>query len=252
MGVVFKECKVFTVVQKDFVLVIKTKSPIVFSVPHYGLRRKEFVGVFKSRPIESTQVEDEKTWHVVRQTNLPTPVASVARGLMPREIIDYNRGAIGGSFDIESNETAFGDPKVAQFYDYYHYLLVELLNEAKKNFGRATLLDIHGFSQQPPFGEFDIILGTANKETVQNGGDEQFADFFNKKGYRVFLPTTRARRGEILSGRFTVRRHAGDCVDAIQVEISSKYRKNQKNRKKLTSDMREFVLEQIKQIKEAV
>jgi hypothetical protein len=116
---------------------------------------------------------------------------------------------------------------------------------------------MHGFSKQPEFvynsggGEyrpFDIILGTANRTTINHGDiDRQLFRFMEMKSYTVFLPTEKPifPDGDPYSaGHFTRLYAKRYGINTIQVEIAACFRMGENSKdagEKLAADISEFL-----------
>lgn len=203
----------------NFTWLFKSRSPIIITVPHdQGFRSCDFFGFFQQKK-NGAKVRDKYVWPIVKDILLGTKV-NVVRGLFPRKFVDYNR----------AREKAFEDNRLEDIYDYYHQATQELLREVVKihTNRKCLLLDMHGFTNQPEYGKYDLILGTGNRTTVNSDVDQLFADFMIDRNYKVFLPadeTLIQGKKDDFNGGFTIRNYAKQFdIDAIQIEIARKFR----------------------------
>ena len=221
--------------QHDFLCILEIDSPILLTIPHDGFNANDFDGFFERRSSKHVLEKDARAWHIARHINLngEKPVANMVRGLLPRPMVDYNRSVLDG---------AFQDSALLSYYYIYHAQIKRLIKRSLAEYGRCLLLDIHGFVNQPDFGEFDVILGTQHRTTVVSDVDIEFAAFLRDKGYNVYLPTEGKIKSEKFGGGFTVVKYSRLGIDAMQVEIAKEFRvKNANKRKKLTRNIREFL-----------
>ncbi len=244
--------------QYDFVLQLRRRNPsVVISVAHDGASRFSYEGVFLDRWDKVTTVRDLSTWNLWRALFTSTRTASLVRWLLPRTIVDYNRHIDGREYRFYENgpmkiEPAFRDPRVTSSYARFHHSLSQELIRAKSYTVQALLLDIHWFSRQPEYAPvwwYDIILWTGNRRSISITSDRdiRLACFLREKWYVVFLPSDRPLRSDkdddFDAGHIT-RFHAEEKqVDAIQIEVASKYRdpKRWDLSKQLTNDLAHFL-----------
>jgi N-formylglutamate amidohydrolase len=208
-----------------------TSSPIVISIPHDGTL-KDFKGIFRSRSCGAV-VRDKNVWPIVRDM-LETCQAHVVRGLVSRTFIDYNRAwpeAVNYYPFPRPTYTALEDPRLAPLYLHYHKEIDRLIGGSKEKFGahRNLLIDLHGFSTQPPdapLSGYDLIFGTNNRGTINYGEpDRRLAEHLRSKGYAVFLPEEYRREGEMYSADHTACSHARrHGINTLQIEIASRFR----------------------------
>lgn len=177
---------------------------------------------------------------------------NAVRGLWPRGFIDYNRAwPVGINYYADPNrkpQIAVEDENLAIFYEFYHTRIDNIITHVINKFcvSSCLLLDFHGFTAQPPYGEFDLILGTGNRKTIFfNDIDVLLYEFFSQKGYKVFLPReeSQGRLEDEYAADFTTRHYAEKFgINAIQVEIHSKFRnrEGEESGKKLSKDFAGF------------
>ena len=113
-----------------------------------------------------------------------------------------------------------------------------------------VLFDLHGFVNQPPFGHYDLILGTAHRKSTPSGIDVRFGDFMTDRGYAVYVPGETCIEGELFAAEspHTLTRKASQnfpTVDCIQVEIHQGFRtvEGRERGVELARDMADFVVE---------
>ena len=238
---------------KEFTWVFETTkgSPIVITVPHdRGFYPHDLFGFFEPRE-KGVKGHDGHIWPIVKDILLRVRVNAV-RGLFPRHFIDYNRSPEGISYyplSQKETETAFDDARLRHIYDYYHRAVTRLLMKSIRTYGqeKCLLVDFHGFTKQPSYGEYDIILGTGNRITVHSSIDQALTDFLSDRGYQVFLPVeeTIGQQEDVYSADFTVRHYAEKFgIDAIQIEVAKKFRvlEGKEIGQKLSADIAEFFI----------
>jgi N-formylglutamate amidohydrolase len=189
----------------------------------------------------------------------------VTRFLLSRAYVDVNREAEGelNLCPDTLGQTAFNDPNLVIVYKQYHRELERLIRRSVHEHGAENilLLDMHGFSKQPPFvcdlggtdrySSFDLIFGTASRGTINHGeADRRFAYFMARKEYAVFLPEEKPifLGGDPYSAGHITRLYAKKYgINAIQIEISSTFRRVDMSRdakergQKLAQDIAEFL-----------
>ncbi len=231
-------------------------SPVLISVPHDGLPFQAFSGFFETRKI-GYRGRDLYVWPVAKDILVSATVNAI-RGLMPRTLVDYNRAWPEGInyYPLTQKEvhTALDDVRLVQEYQHYHASIDRILDKSIKKFGRGKtlLIDLHGFSKQPPYapeGGYDLILGTGNRISIPYGNiDEILAEHMISRGYKVFLPrdTSVGPVEDYYSADFTTRHHSEKHnINAIQIEIASRFRKQGARElgQKLSRDFAEFIRE---------
>lgn len=209
---------------------------VIVTVPHDGLMEKDFAGLFEKRR-RGISVRDINVWPIVRDV-LMIVSADVVRGMIPRCLLDYNR----------SEEEALEDERWLESYNAYHSAIAGLVRCMVEQHGESEclLLDFHGFTDQPNYGEYDIILGTGNCTTVFSEVDKQLFEFLRNRKYQVFFPKKERVGGseDEYNGGFTIRHYAKKFgINAIQLEISKIFRtKEGEGRGKiLASDLADFI-----------
>jgi N-formylglutamate amidohydrolase len=222
------------------------QSPVIITVPHDGLPHHALSGFLEVRK-NGIIGSDGHTWEIVKDTLLKVKVHAV-RGMMPRHFLDYNRSTDGNNLNPDSaknSETAFEDETMQPYYDYYHESIARMIKLMTRIYGveGCLLIDFHGFTHQPEHGEFDIIIGTGNRTTVNSNVDRKLAAFLTEKGYRVFLPDENSEHCQY-SGGYTVRHYAKKFgINAILVEVAQKFRtlEGRELGIKLSADFAEFL-----------
>lgn len=227
-------------------------SAITISVPHDGLNYKDLLGfVFCKK--EGFKGCDRKTWELVKGIAYGVSL-NVVRGLLPRHFVDYNRYSSSQVFKVYSNdlfeetEPAYEDEKLKEFYDFYHNSMIEAVLISKKNYGKkAKFFDFHGFKKQPNYGEYDVILGTANRRTLKSNADYILAEALCCRGYKVFCPSEIKKmegQEDFYDAGFTTRNvFLKTGVDSIQVETHCSIRMDEKKAIKFSADFAEIIAE---------
>lgn len=207
-------------------------SRVTISVPHDRAFSPHDLSGFLERRKKGVRGRDPHVWSVVKDIMIAVPINAV-RGTFPRDFVDYNRGwPFGISYyplTQPEAESALEDGRLYPVYRQYHATLESLLRGSIERWGRerCLLLDFHGFSKQPPHGQFDVILGTGNRRTVSSEVDRELAEALSSKGYRVFLPgdETQGPMEDSYSADYTTRHyHEHFGIDSIQVEIAKHFR----------------------------
>lgn len=90
----------------------------------------------------------------------------------------------------------------SQIQSYFENKVINFLSEPTSSYrgemGKVLLIDLHGFTKQPEFGEFDLILGTGHRQTVgESSVDYDFSSFMMDRGYRVYVPSEKPIPGEL-------------------------------------------------------
>ena len=110
---------------------------------------------------------------------------------------------------------------------------------------KAIFFDFHGFKKQPPYGEYDVILGTANRRTVKSEVDLVLAEKLKSFGYKVFCPQEKRMVGNQLDcydAGFTTRNvFLRTGVDSVQIEIHASIRVSKKKSYKFAEDFSKII-----------
>ncbi len=229
----------------------KQKSKILITIPHDTIPSFELDGFFKKRK-NGCLGRDTHVWPIAKDIALKIPI-NIIRGFIPRAYVDFNRSIssteLPAILNNKQNDVACNDENLISFYKYYHKTIKDIIKLIISNFNKkqCLLLDFHGFKKQPQYGEYDIILGTRNRQTIFSDIDKKLANFLITKGYSVFLPQeTPLMPGKIdqMSGQFTAAHYSNKYkINTIQIEIHSKFRvrEGEKIGKQLANDFSEFL-----------
>jgi N-formylglutamate amidohydrolase len=151
-----------------------------------------------------------------------------------RKYIDANR----------SPQCAFEDPDARPFYEQYHSTIREFVDEIRaENGGSGLIFDIHGndgVAEDPA----DVYLGTLNGEAIVNLLSRDPQAMTRRRGLPGLLRgagyVVSSRTPETFPGDFTLETYGSkevDGIDAIQIEIESKLRIDQKKRDAFIEDL---------------
>jgi len=240
----------------------KQPSLVVISVPHDGFPAKDFTGLVQ--PLLPDMINpgllsarDLNIWPIAKDIACQTPV-TIVRGLLPRSFVDYNRRCPRVREDELQN---LEEPDIniiigQQLWENYHSKLKSAIERSTITTEQASfpvirplLLDLHGFVEQPSYGEYDLIFGTHNGQTISYSIDARFAAYLLDLGYRVFLPKRKSwynmRVGEndkYPGGEIILNCHRMTTAPCIQIEIHQSFRtrENQSKGIKLAKDIAGF------------
>ncbi len=140
-----------------------------------------------------------------------TPRAAAGLGVVPTYLSEnlpiYTR--LPSENDVEQ--------RLSQLYRPYHSALGTLLEDAKKRFGRALLVDCHSMPGFAPMGSRrpDIILGDRFGTSCHADTLAQFKHLFSQAGYSVGANYPYA--GGYTTGHYG---KPMDGIEAIQIEIN--------------------------------
>jgi N-formylglutamate amidohydrolase len=205
--------------------------PVIVSAPHGG--RKAVPGVSERQGAgvaKFTKARDENTAELADKL-LPElerrlggkPFAVIAR--FERKYLDVNRPA-GEGYESDAAKP---------YYDYYHRALADACRAVKARWGRGLLLDLHGQVGRPDA----ICRGTANLTTVALlrqrfgpaavTGPKSVLGYLEQHGYAIVPKCDSSDKEDSrYNGGYTVRTygsHQGYAIDAIQLELGTKYRR---------------------------
>ncbi len=204
--------------------------PLILTCPHDG---NENPGVpertgsasgcppfTKSRDLHTRQITEGVAQFVL---DISGEAPYVVMAEFHRKYIDANR----------SPDCAYEDPKAKQYYDEYHTALRNFVSEIRaENGGLGLLFDIHGTDNDPD----TIFLGTGDGSTIARLLQVDPQAMWRRRSLRGFLEAAgykvspqKAGVPETLPGGFTVRTYGSsntDGLDAIQIEIGSRLRKD--------------------------
>ena len=206
--------------------------PIILTAPHGGSeavpgvpeRTGEAASRFNPRTDENTDVLTEKLADALEQKLGQRPYVVMAR--FHRKYIDVNRPP-RDAFEAEAAEAT---------YEAYHAAIASACEEVTARWGRGLLLDIHGQAAQPEV----VLRGTQNGKTVthlikQSGheavyGQTSLFGQLAKQGFEVFphVDTVELESPNYTGGHtvLTDGSRSGGTIDAIQLELGTKYRKS--------------------------
>ncbi|MDB5309621.1 MAG: N-formylglutamate amidohydrolase [Gemmataceae bacterium] len=217
---------------EDLVYTQKGTLPVIVSAPHGG--GKAVPGVAERRGVgiklfttarDGNTAELARTFAAELEKELGgKPWVVVAR--FDRKYIDANRPP-DGAYEAEAAKP---------YYDAYHDPLTAACKAVREAYGGGLLLDVHGQGALP-----DVICrGTRNGTTVKllkdrHGwravtGKNSVMGRLERAGYKV-MPACDAGEDAREEVRFagghivnTYGSHTGYAIDAIQVEVGTKYR----------------------------
>jgi N-formylglutamate amidohydrolase len=89
--------------------------------------------------------------------------------------------------------------RTPQIIKYFEKRTLDLIRDLSVQHNILFHFDLHGFANQPhvPGAPFDIILGTDHRASVKRSIiDKQFAKYFTRLGYAVYLPMNEIITGE--------------------------------------------------------
>jgi hypothetical protein len=185
--------------------------PVLITAPHNGWRKT--LGDRTLPPIPHSKASDGATrfiaqdiHHFLGARDLPTPTVL-----------------------IDAVHRRHRTPQTRASFEYKTYEALCTLRQ--QHIGPIVHLDLHGFSPHASTADYDLILGTAHRQTVGNtNADVQLANFAASHGYRTYVPKSEPAPGEVFSARSPatlVQRVASLALGqtgSIQIEISSNFR----------------------------
>ena len=216
-----------------FVTIRQGQIPIIISAPHGGEVALPGVAVRENRgqrffeivrDQRTSELSDRLAAHLAKQLG-GAPFVVIAR--FERRHADANRAP-------EDAYTPPGDGGPKLVHDAYHKALADASAEVTRRWGRGLLLDIHGQARFPD----QMIRGTENGRTVTSlvkrfgeeavVGPRSIFGALAAKGYRI-APTGSAddKEERYFAGGYIVSTYGsgrGGVIDAIQVEVGSRYR----------------------------
>lgn len=216
----------------DLVLVRKGTLPLILSAPHGGRRpvpgvpERLGVGVRQFATVRDTNTAElaERTAAELEKTLGGTVWLVVAR--FDRRFIDANRPPAG----------AYESAAARHHYDAYHAAVAAACKGVRAGHRAGLLLDLHGQAAFPAA----VCRGTQNGRTVRllrqrHGwdavtGPDSVLGRLERAGYGV-IPTADAGPDAIEDPRYngghivgTYGSHAGDGIDAVQLEFGGDLR----------------------------
>jgi N-formylglutamate amidohydrolase len=142
-------------------------------------------------------------------------------------------------------ETALQSPLAEPYYRAYHRAIRAFVDEIRACWGAGLLLDIHGQSAEPDA----LFRGTLDGKTVtalleRHGrvaldGAASILGVLRGRGYKAF-PLAPAREEPRYRGGYTVRTygsHTTRGIDAIQLEVGSRFRHEHARRGAFARDL---------------
>lgn len=203
--------------------------PVIISAPHGGrepipsIAARQGYGVarFVTGRDHNTRELAEMIAVKVQQHLAAKPFLILAR--FDRKYVDANR----------PRKHAYEADGAGAYYDAYHEAISRACAEARRNWGRGLLLDIHGQG-----AEADMIFrGTDNGNSVSDlrqrfgaeaiTGPRSILGQMEIRGYKVAPGSTSDQRELRYSGGYTIRTygsHRGTAIDAIQLELGRNLR----------------------------
>jgi N-formylglutamate amidohydrolase len=202
--------------------------PIILSAPHGGrqpipgisARRGIGVAQFTTGRDNNTDELAEKVASKIEEKFGAKPFLIVAQ--FERKYVDANRPRAG----------AYESAAASAYYDTYHHALEKACDQARRDWGRGLLLDIHG---QAAEGE-TIFRGTDNGKSVTDlqqrfgrealTGERSILGQLKLRGYKI-APSLENNEERRYSGGYTTRTygsHRGTSIDAIQLEFGTSLR----------------------------
>ncbi len=203
------------------------RVPVVASLPHSGVYApRRVLKQFRQDPPPVLAPVD---WHLEELYRfLPGLGIPVIQATHSRYVVNLNRALTQPLFGPEresvvARNNCFGNPlydrelsqgeaeeRVDKYYLPYHRRLERILKKTVRHFGRAYLLDLHGYYKGP---EYDVCLGDVNGTTCSELLTVSFERAFDRQGFSVV-------RNELwLGGHITRHYGAMDNVEALQIEL---------------------------------
>lgn len=256
----------YTLRESYFVWEIIPRQPslVVISIPHDGFPAQDFAGLVQPLLLDKVNsgllpTRDLNIWPIAKDIARQVPV-TIVRGLLPRSFIDYNRKR---PWIAEDEQRNLEEPDAnlilgQQLWDCYHGKLLSAMRLALQarsdskvsDVVHPLLLDLHGFSEYPDYGEYDLIFGTLNGETTNSPIDAHLAAHLIDLGYRVFLPRRKHRENMTIGkddkypgGEIIRRCHKKTMSPCIQIEIHQSFQTlaNRDRGVKLADDLSSFI-----------
>ena len=214
----------------SLITVRKGTLPIIVSAPHggrtplAGIAERRGVGIAKFTVVRDNNTAElaDKLAAAIEKKMGGKPYLVIAH--FDRKFVDVNR----------RDDSAYEDAKAKPFYDAYHKAFAGFTKDDQKDWGRGLLLDIHGQG-----AEADAVFrGTGNGTTVKAmtdrfgktalTGPKSILGQLDKHGFKV-IPANNSTDTEDsrFNGGHTVRTygsHEGNAIDAIQLELGSRFR----------------------------
>lgn len=203
--------------------------PIILSAPHGGrlaipgvpVRRGAGVAQFATGRDYNTDELTERVAVELEEMLHAKPFLVVAR--FERKYLDANR----------PRESAYEAAEAKPYYDGYHRALREAYERVSREWGRGLLLDIHGQGADAE----SIYRGTGNGKTVVSltqrfgmdaiTGPKSIFGQLQRMGYTTLPSIKEPFQEKRYVGGYIVQTyggHRGNGIDAIQLEIGTKFR----------------------------
>jgi hypothetical protein len=231
-----------------FLLVVPGRLPLVISAPHGGSLRP------KGWPVREggVHVRDTNTYPIalalseaIRRRTGQSP--SLIAGRVHRRHLDLNR-------DAKEAGAEQGKPQRQLWQDYHGSIEQACRVAQRQGDGRALVIDLHGHGHEHGL----IELGFAVSADALRKSDADLADAawirgptslgaeLDRRGWKsVPSPTQPAPKlGQAyFNGGYTVRRHRGEGLRAIQIELPPRPRRLQaEQRQALVEDLADAIL----------
>ncbi|MFM7109541.1 MAG: hypothetical protein ACKO26_00235 [Planctomycetota bacterium] len=219
-------------------------SPIIISAPHGGtlpvpgVAPREGVGVKKFATVRDDGTEVLAPMLAERLEKLTGKKPHLVVALFQRKCVDVNRPA-GDAFESD---------KAKPYYEAYHAALAKARETVTARHGRGLLIDIHGQGADKDA----IFRGTNGFKTVTHLFERSGKGALLGKGgllgelakrERKIIPANDSddKEDPRYGGGFIVQTYgskSGGTVDAVQLELGSKLRRNP-GREQFTTDLAE-------------
>ena len=217
----------------DYISTTPGRIPVVITAPHGGNKLIPGVAVRENRgQMFFETIRDLRTAELAER--LAAYLATLLGGPPYLVIARFDRQQIDANRPSADAYTAPGNDGPKVIYDAYHAELAASTAEIERIWGAGVLLDIHGQALLP--GRF--IRGTRNGETVKSlvarrgvaalNGPKSLFGALAELGYPITPSSDAGNRKELhFTGGHNVDTHGsgeGGHVDAIQIEIGSRFR----------------------------
>lgn len=222
----------------------KGALPVILTCPHGGDQQPP--GVLSERT--GAGLPPECKFRKITDRFTRTITKGVAQVLF--DVFGQAPYVVFANFDrayVDANrslECAFEDPDAQQFYDEYHNTIRTFVDEIRgDNGGLGLLFDIHG-TDGVDGDPADLYLGTLDGDSIKSllsrdpsamSRKRSLSGLLRREGYVVS-----ARTPETLRGDFTLEAYGSsntDGLDAIQIEIESTLRTDERRRDVFIEDL---------------
>lgn len=211
--------------------------PIVFSCPHGGFLKPSFI----SDKEKGFKIPDKGTFLIAKGLLKALKHNGIKSyyilSKIHRKKIDFNRPAkFEEAFNHQKDSFKIG----RKFHSFYHNNLMQMVDKCITDYGKCFLIDFHGFTK-PNKGYPDIIIGCLFGNTLNlfsenlNPSQEEFKHYW---GYTQLIKTLSSHfdiDNGLAKNNFNIAYAGGyityqffkkENVNAIQLEISKKIRRN--------------------------